>query len=293
MTEPTDDVTPPSNPATALYRIAKTIYLDNPGASFSAALTDALGNPDLGSTEFVRRHAQALNLLDHVRLIVKSTPNLDEHFDLYLPTWHNALAPSADWSTANKDIAKPADIRPIAHLGTTLDAMRVGGGRWDAAHRESFETVVAGWDSLVAESDLPDAVAHDLRRKIEDLRWLLGVVGLFGVAPVVDAAGTLVATGTSAAVRPRTSADTKTKLGVALAITLSVINSVEEVGNAAAGALEGVNAVVTQVRELGDNLAKFGDDPADVSLAPGPFRLENVVDASFVDQDGSGEATAS
>ncbi|MBN0975502.1 MULTISPECIES: hypothetical protein [unclassified Gordonia (in: high G+C Gram-positive bacteria)] len=285
MTEETDEVVHPSNPATALYRIAKTVYLKNNGASFYASMVSAFGDVPFGSTEFLRCHAQTLNLLDHVRLIVQSDPNLSEHFDVYLPSWHGAFAPSQDWSCAGKEIAGPNEIRPLGHLGTTLEAMRVGGGRWDATTQRGFAGILEHWNAVLTDAGLPEPVVRDLRRKIEELQWLMESVGLFGVAPVKDAAGKLVTAGSTEAMKPTTGPSAKAKLVYAVGITLTCLATADDVVSGFAGVLDSANTVVTEVRELGANLSKFSLPPVAEDVAPEQLPSDDVIDGVIVDEE--------
>lgn len=272
----TDEQTPapPDNPATALFNILRVVILDQPQAAIAETWTIAL-DAALNSEDFVQRHAQTVSLFDSVKTIVYSNEDLKSRYSRHIPAWYNAVVYQGNWAENHGSKAINSEIlHHLDSLGLNLKLMGVGGGRWDQETQNLLNDVVAKWTSVLNDADLPPEVARDLRRRLDELKWLTEQVLRFGVEPILDATSGLVAAGSRGA--HNGSNGLLKKISAAVLISFRMLNTVHGAVDDVVWAV-GVGGVMVH-----DMLEERPSSATTVVIAPAnQGQLDNVVDAEI------------
>lgn len=272
------------NPARALHNVLERMHT-NGQATITSGWTDVLGASP-GNVEFVQRHSELVGLVAKVTARLHALPAgnriRDRHLQ-YAPSWYEALVMQADWNSQQHpphSVIHVSSLHQLEGLADWLDLADKPPVLTDDAVAQ-LRDALGEWRSLLDEAGLPDGLANEIRSQVEHIDWMLANINLVGTQAVVDSTRQLAGTGIDAmAARPSMAK----KFGVAIAVVVGIIASVNQGVGDAQGILEGAREMAATVQDIEANgFAK----PKELTAVPDPTPGE-VIDVEVVDDEQAG-----
>ena len=215
----------PASPARALHDIIDAVNsgIGSPH-SHPYYAWQAVAGHDIGTSAFVRFHAEAMELLSEVSEEMRTlSPSAEQRFSIYVADWWTALVwPRYDWAGAQSKIIDPAPLHMLAALADVFEARAPLGGAQSPQTPELLTRAVTFLRAEVAKAtDLPESVRDEILNDLDHVLWLLEEVDTFGVGHAVGAVEK--ATGRALSKAARTPSRSLKTLAVGLVAALALI----------------------------------------------------------------------
>lgn len=215
----------PASPARALHDIINAVNsgIGDPHSHAYYAWQDVAGH-DIGTSAFVRFHAEVMELLSEVSEEMRTlSHSAEQRFSIYIDDWWSALVrPRQDWAADKSKIIEPAPLHMLAALADVFEARAPQGGAHSPQTPELLARAVTFLREEVANAtDLPESVRDEILNDLDHVLWLLDEVDTFGVGHAVGAMEK--ATGRALSKAARTPSKSLKTVAVGLVAALALI----------------------------------------------------------------------
>lgn len=245
---------PTGNPAYALRNVLQAVM--GSGAQTVLQSWETVLQAKAGSSDFARRHSEAVGLFSRVcERLLALPPDVEgrDQYVEYIPDWYAAVVYRAQWNNTNhppSGLGDPQTISQLTGLGAMfeLHSLTISGVTDDAISR--LRESLKDWDSILDDAAIDERLRNEIRASVDRLRFLLqdDVLATFGTEPVIKASRDLSGVGVSAMVRTKSSV--AKRIGAAVGVILVALSQLHKAVDDVNGLFEGTIKMCEQVSEL-------------------------------------------
>ncbi len=243
----------PNNPATALERIFWKVRSSG-GASVRDVWVNVLG-AQTDTIEFAQRHSEVVRLVMQLQSLILALPPEDSvrrRNEGDITAWYRAVVFTEDWTSnfqAYDRLIPDHTVRLLGSLGDNL-TIRSASGVPSGSDLDRLKSSLDEWRTLLAEADLPDTLAAEVRVQVDHIEWLLGNAETYGYEPVVEQSRNLFATAFTVVKTAGTVSNISTAMvGLFQFITHLGMHDYGQAANAVAGMLSSASEVFDAANE--------------------------------------------